>query len=72
MLDTDYLGELNIPDGLPGLYDQPVRQRSPGTRYLAASRPAGNVVKNCEILPFFVIPDIPVWPPTERALCQRP
>eukprot|EP00965_Chrysotila_dentata_P254061 6211746-Pleurochrysis_carterae.AAC.2 len=49
---------------------------SHGTSYLAASRPAGNVVRSCEIRQyrrsFFEIPDTPAWPPTERALSQRP
>eukprot|EP00965_Chrysotila_dentata_P144196 4762304-Pleurochrysis_carterae.AAC.1 len=44
-----------------------------------ASRPTENVVGNCEIRQylrssrrFFEIPDTPAWPPTERALSQRP
>eukprot|EP00965_Chrysotila_dentata_P101969 3365704-Pleurochrysis_carterae.AAC.1 len=46
MLDIDYLGEVNNPDGLPGLYDQ-------ASKYLAsASRPEGNMVGNCEMLQY--------------------
>eukprot|EP00965_Chrysotila_dentata_P044953 1493591-Pleurochrysis_carterae.AAC.1 len=60
MLDIDYLGKVNNPDGLPGLYDQ----SSPRTRYLAANRPTENVVGNCEIRQylrsFSEIPDTPV------------
>eukprot|EP00965_Chrysotila_dentata_P246755 6207353-Pleurochrysis_carterae.AAC.3 len=29
MLDIDYLGEVNKPNGLPGLYDQVPRIRQP-------------------------------------------
>eukprot|EP00965_Chrysotila_dentata_P261725 6214352-Pleurochrysis_carterae.AAC.4 len=65
MLDIDYLGVVNNPDGLPYLYDQlprmcrrvtrkhpsdqPVRQSSHGTWYLAARCPTGNVVGTCKI-----------------------
>eukprot|EP00965_Chrysotila_dentata_P259104 6213450-Pleurochrysis_carterae.AAC.2 len=46
MLDIDYLGEVNNPDGLPGLYNQELRMYR---RVTPASRPTGNVVGNCEI-----------------------
>eukprot|EP00965_Chrysotila_dentata_P178303 5889018-Pleurochrysis_carterae.AAC.1 len=65
MLAINYLGEVNNPNGLPGLYDQVLRmyrrvtqsympdlhacQNSPGTWY---SRPTGNMVGNCKILPY--------------------
>eukprot|EP00965_Chrysotila_dentata_P133264 4406587-Pleurochrysis_carterae.AAC.1 len=65
-------------DGLLGLYDQP--------RYLVLSRqpPDGKrgrelqdtVLSSQFTTPLFLklleIPDTPEWPPTERALSQRP
>eukprot|EP00965_Chrysotila_dentata_P007244 234962-Pleurochrysis_carterae.AAC.1 len=77
MLDIDYQGE--YPS------DSAVRQSSHGTWYLAVSRPTGNVVGDCEIRQylrssrhfyfwnvFSEIPDTRAWPPTEKALSQRP
>eukprot|EP00965_Chrysotila_dentata_P113920 3766627-Pleurochrysis_carterae.AAC.2 len=89
LLDVDYLGEVNNPDGLPGLYiqvprmyrrvtrlypsDWPVCQNSLGTTwYLAASRPTGNVVGNCELLPYLVSGVLRVqWLFCRTALCSQ-
>eukprot|EP00965_Chrysotila_dentata_P072304 2389610-Pleurochrysis_carterae.AAC.1 len=65
MLDIDYLGEVNNPDDYLALMTEypaitvelPASTRqislsarsNHGTWFLAASRPAGNVVGNCEI-----------------------
>eukprot|EP00965_Chrysotila_dentata_P131098 4333638-Pleurochrysis_carterae.AAC.1 len=50
MLDVDYLGVVNnLMDYLAFMTKLAKRQSSPGAWYLAASRPTGNVVGNCEI-----------------------
>eukprot|EP00965_Chrysotila_dentata_P247820 6207981-Pleurochrysis_carterae.AAC.1 len=71
MLDIDYLGELNNPDGLPGRYDQ----RTAIYCYIFAvhdavvSEPFVTFRMPC----VFETPRYPgMAPPTERALSQRP
>eukprot|EP00965_Chrysotila_dentata_P210751 6186075-Pleurochrysis_carterae.AAC.1 len=69
MLDIDYLGEVSNPHGLPGLHGQPAARR--GTARYGSIFAVQNYVVS-ETLVFSAIPDTPAWPPTERAMSQRP
>eukprot|EP00965_Chrysotila_dentata_P140211 4635444-Pleurochrysis_carterae.AAC.1 len=76
LLGIDYLGEVNDPDGPPGLYDQ----SGPSTWYVDARIPGrerGRELQSTSVPPQFTkliwrSPDTRVWPPTERALSKRP